>query len=915
MSKRSRPVEHPQAEEQENLDQNLVYDGQDLNEDNDDEVRDVYQDEDEVIARERMEFDVLEDEDDDDGEDLFKEDFLNDYRGHQELDVYEEQGLDDQVFSDLSLADQNAVDAMLNKRDRERARREGRVPAAFIGDDDNDGGIADVFNRMPRRRRRQGDDGASEEGYDPNALDTAFVLDDLKDRTVAQWVIMDQPRLHISHQFRKFLSEFKNDHGVLVYEERIQRMCEQNGRSLEISFVDLTHSHAILALWLADAPAEMLEIFDEVAAKMVAERFDMYSRIVDEIHVRITDLPTVETIRELRHHHVNKLVRISGVVTKRSSLMPQIKYVTYSCARCGHLMGPFYQLGSEEPKLSKCASCEGRGPFNIKSEQTSYCDYQKITLQESPGTVPAGRLPRSKEVILLRDLVDTVRPGEAVEITGIYKNVLDINLNANNGFPLFATVIEANHISKREDAFAAVKLSQEDKQAIVALSKDPRISRRIVKSIAPSIYGHDNIKRAIALSLFGGVAKDIQGKHRLRGDINVLMMGDPGTAKSQFLKYVEKTANRAVFTTGQGASAVGLTASVHKSPVTREWTLEGGALVLADKGVCLIDEFDKMNEQDRTSIHEAMEQQSISVSKAGIICTLQARCAVMAAANPKYGRYNPLQSFQDNVDLTEPILSRFDVLCVVKDVVDVELDQRLADFVVHSHMRSHPDAEPQQKDDADDVDTDLIDQNLLRKYLMYSRENVHPRLTDLDQDKMAKVYSALRRESIACGSIPMTVRHVESMIRMAEAHAKMHLRDYVRQQDLDVAIQVMLESFLASNKLSVQKQLRRKFQKYMNSSQDNEELLHHLVKTIAQNHFNYMRYSANGGDDNEDSVNSNDIRQVKFPAEEFESRAREHNIQSCTFFYKSPSFVKYGYQLVEEVDANGHQQRMIVKNL
>lgn len=292
---------------------------------------------------------------------------------------------------------------------------------------------------------------------------------------------------------------------------------------------------------------------------------------------------------------------------------------------------------------------------------------------------------RYKEIILLWDLVDRVKPGEEIEVTGVYRNILDSQLNAKNGFPLFSTLIEANHLSKNEDRFATSRLSQDDKARILEMAADPRIARRIFKSIAPSIYGHENIKNNIALSLFAGVCKDIQGKHRLRGDINILLLGDPGTAKSQFLKYTEKTASRAVFTTGQGASGVGLTASVHKNPMTGEWTLEGGALVLADKGVCLIDEFDKMNDQDRTSIHEAMEQQSISISKAGIICTLQARCAVIAAANPKYSRYNATLTFQDNVQLTEPILSRFDVLCVVRDTVDVERDETLARFVVNSH--------------------------------------------------------------------------------------------------------------------------------------------------------------------------------------------------------------------------------------
>jgi DNA replication licensing factor MCM2 len=339
-------------------------------------------------------------------------------------------------------------------------------------------------------------------------------------------------------------------------------------------------------------------------------------------------------------------------------------------------------------------------------EQTVYRNYQKLTIQESPGTVPPGRLPRHREVICLWDLIDQAKPGEEVEIIGVYRNNFDASLSTKNGFPVFATIIEANHINKKENMFAAYRLTEDDTKQIMQMGKDKSIGKRIMKSIAPSIYGHDDIKRAIALAMFGGVPKNIQGKHMIRGDINILMLGDPGTAKSQFLKYVEKTAHRAVFTTGQGASAVGLTASVHKDPITREWTLEGGALVLADRGVCLIDEFDKMNDGDRTSIHEAMEQQSISISKAGIVTTLQARCSVLAAANPIRGRYNSSIPFNQNVELTEPILSRFDVLCVVKDLIDPEKDHILATNVIGSHVRSHPlhneaddkYAQPQQSD-------------------------------------------------------------------------------------------------------------------------------------------------------------------------------------------------------------------------
>ena len=401
-----------------------------------------------------------------------------------------------------------------------------------------------------------------------------------------------------------------------------------------------------------------------------------------------------------------------------------------------------------------CPSCQSKGPYVLNHEETVYCNYQKVTLQESPGSVPPGRLPRHKEVILQCDLIDIARPGEEIEVTGVYSTTFDSTLNAKSGFPVFATVIEANHVQKREELFSSQMLTDEDKRDILALSKDPQLCQKIIRSVAPSIYGHDDIKTAIALSMFGGVGKDVNGKHRIRGDINVLLLGDPGTAKSQFLKYVEKTSPRAVYTTGQGASAVGLTASVRKDPVTREWMLEGGALVLADQGVCLIDEFDKMNDADRTSIHEAMEQQSISISKAGIITSLQARCAVMAAANPIGGRYDGSKTFAENVDLTDPILSRFDCICVVRDLVDPggrRAPRRVRRRVAHA---SHPGRAREEaarrrrvgrrrrgrlKPAAPSATAGPIDQQLLRKYIMYARQNTRPRCS-----------RSTRRRSRAC---------------------------------------------------------------------------------------------------------------------------------------------------------------------
>lgn len=440
-------------------------------------------------------------------------------------------------------------------------------------------------------------------------------------------------------------------------------------------------------------------------------------------------------------------------------------------------------------------------------------------------------------------------------------NRYDQIANAKHGFPVFQTLIEVNNMQRVGDE-NTLDLTDEDKQKIRSLSKEQGIAQKIFNSIAPSIYGHDFVKKGLAMAMFGGESKDVGGKHKIRGDINMLLLGDPGTAKSQFLKYIEKLYHRVVYTTGKGASAVGLTAGVHKDPITGEWVLEGGALVLADKGICLIDEFDKMNDQDRTSIHEAMEQQSISISKAGIVTSLQARCSVIAAANPIGGVYKSNLNFNDNVDLTDPILSRFDLLTVIKDEHDEEVDDSLATFVLNSHMKAHPNIRQLQKrvekgEDQDKIEewqprmqfladnmlnesqvkkTDMaqtIDQELLKKYIMYAKRMVHPKLNEIDREKVTQFYAEIRKQSNVVGGIPIAVRHIESVLRMSEAYAKIHLRDYVRTEDIDFAISMLLNSFLQSQKSSVQKPMRQKLKMYLNNENENYTLLTHELNKFA----------------------------------------------------------------------------------
>ncbi|KAG6886144.1 hypothetical protein C0993_000662 [Termitomyces sp. T159_Od127] len=736
-----------------------------------------------------------EGDEEEEGEDLFGENLEEDYAPNELLDRYSDADInDDEDLDELTPEARRAAELKMARRDRRdragkrglRAARRSRAPA-FLGSDDDmdeDDVMGDELglSRMKARTRRAYDERRDMDDMDGIEDELPLEqLSDIKAKSIVEWIANERVRRSIVRHFRQFLMTYVDEQGASVYGQRIRNLGETNSESLEVSYLHLAISKPILAYFLTNSPTAMLEIFDEVALNAILVYYPSYQRIHSEVHVRISDLPLSSSLRDLRRTNLNSLVRVSGVVTRRSGVFPQLK----------------------------CS-----------------------------------------------------------------------------------TIIEANHVNKKEDLFAAFRLSEEDEKEIRNLARDERIRKRIIKSIAPSIYGHEDIKTAIALSLFGGVPKDINHKHRIRGDINVLLLGDPGTAKSQFLKYVEKTAHRSVFATGQGASAVGLTASVRKDPVTREWTLEGGALVLADKGTCLIDEFDKMNDADRTSIHEAMEQQSISISKAGIVTTLQARCAIIAAANPIRGRYNPTIPFQQNVELTEPILSRFDVLCVVKDTVDPVMDELLARFVVGSHLRSHPkfDQEMDEMNVATSVDEDVIPQDVLRKYIMYAREKVKPKLYDLDQEKLSKLFADLRRESMATGSYPITVRHLESMIRMAEASAKMALREYVRADDIDLAIEIAVGSFVNAQKMSIKKTLQRGFRKYLTQSKDHEELLAFLLGGMIK-----------------DNARLHQLRRHEQPEvvtvklSDLEERAKEHDIFDIKPFLRSKVFATNGYKVKDRV--------------
>ncbi|EEC03693.1 MCM2 protein, putative, partial [Ixodes scapularis] len=838
-----------------------------------------FEDESELLGGAGNEEDgVPHEEEEEDGEELFGDNMEDDYRVIPALDTYDRRILDDSEYSAMSETERRAVEDQLRQRDREEGRVPGRMRRGLLYDESSSEGERPVRRRRLAERAAEGAMSDDEEAKN---------LEDLKGHTVREWVTQLGPKTEIYNRFKNFLRTYVDERGHNLYKEKIRQMCEENKHSLEVNYNTLAAAEQVLAYFLPEAPTEMLVILDEAAKDIVLGMFPQYERITGEIHVRITDLPLIEEIRSLRQLHLNQLVRTAGVVTSTTGVLPQLSLVKYDCGKCNYVLGPFVQSQNQELRPGSCPECQSLGPFTVNMEQTVYQNYQRISIQESPGKVTAGRLPRSKDAILLGDLCDSCKPGDEIELTGVYTNNYDGSLNTVNGFPVFATVVMANHVVKKDDQMATRHMTDDDTRRILALAKDDKIADRIIASIGPSIFGHENIKRAIALSLFGGEQKNPGQKHRVRGDINLLICGDPGTAKSQFL-------NLEVLILSKGEGPTNSPMATHNRRGASSPVHHGGHLLMPTKAPDPLRRQSIMNDADRTSIHEAMEQQSISISKAGIVTSLQARCAVIAAANPIGGRYDPSMTFSENVDLTEPILSRFDVLCVVRDTVDPIQDERLARFVVESHMRHHPNANSTE-DNEDSMEEDSqreleegpekIPQELLRKYILYAREKVHPKLHQVDQDKIARMYSELRRESMATGSVPITVRHIESMIRLAEAHARLHLRQHVLEEDVNMAIRVMLESFISTQKYSVMRTMEKTFQRYLSYKRDNNELLLFVLKQLVQEQINFTR-SRYGTEPEVVEVSERDLQE----------KANQLNIRNLRTFFESDMFRSHHFR-------------------
>ncbi len=561
-----------------------------------------------------------------------------------------------------------------------------------------------------------------------------------------------------------------------VYKQKIDdlRSVYPSQKSLYVSYPDLEKFDPDMADALISSPDLILEAAEEAIKGL---NLTVSAGKTFAPHVRFADLPSENYIEQITSKNINELVAFKCVVTKRAEVMHRIKKAAYQCQICNEKSTYYVGKNFQPPK--KCESCK-KFALVLNEEDSSYIDIQRAEVQELLERVRGGAPAAHIELLLEDDLVNRVAPGDNIEISGMFRLKPPMKTRQKQDM-VYGRYIEVNCAKSLKRDFEEIEISKEDERRLKDLARNPQISDIIVKSIAPSIYGHNEVKKALALQLFGGTrGKTMKGGAPIRDDIHILLIGDPGIAKSRFLQSVSEIAPKSIYVSGKSVSGAGLTVAAEKDELGEGgWTLKAGALVLASGGTAQVDEFDKIEEEDRAALHEAMETQTISVAKAGIVAKFRTKTAILAAANPKYGRFDQTKNLADQFDVPPTLLSRFDLIFPIVDILDEEKDSKLAEYILSTHMG---------RGNAGEQDENIFDKELLRKYIAYARRKVSPKLTPAASQKIKEFYVELRRKSKDAGSVAITPRYLEGLVRLAEANAKMSLREEVEEEDAEVAI-------------------------------------------------------------------------------------------------------------------------------
>ena len=593
----------------------------------------------------------------------------------------------------------------------------------------------------------------------------------------------------LSDKVKEFLTQFKDATGSFSYVEQIDQMMSKHSKYIVVDYNDLV-LFPVIESHFNENPDQILDAFSRAIKEILKERFPDYAeKIKHDIRARIANFPVQRSLRQINSEIITKMTSVSGMVVRSSEVKPLAKEVTYKCL--DKHISKFTLLDGMSLNASvKCQTpnCKHTS-LAIIPKASRFIDFQILRLQELPEDLPPGQLPHYVNVSIKQDLVDYARPGDRIVLTGIVRieqerisgvsksesALYRLRMDGNNVEFIGGKGLKSSRRTEREE------ISPDEEKLVKSLAKNPDIYDRLIASFAPHIRGHALFKEAILLLIVGSTQRVLTDGTKIRGDINVFLVGDPGTAKSEMLKFCARIAPRGLYTSGRGSTAAGLTAAVVKD-ASGIFMLEAGAVVLGDQGLVCIDEFDKMRPEDRSALHEVMEQQSASIAKGGIVATLNARTSILAAANPMFGKYDIFKNIYENVNLPIPLLTRFDLVFIVRDIPSQEKDRNIAQHIISQHGSSGTDT------------TSLIDIDILTKYLSYAKRG-EPALTKEAENLIMEFYLKMRNISgdDKENMITITPRQLEGLIRLATARARLLLKNQVEGEDADRAIYLFNE--------------------------------------------------------------------------------------------------------------------------